>query len=63
MQPIGVPLGPVPPDQLAMLQHAEIEALRAEVAMLKRKLAEAAGGKPKPLTAKERMKKMRSKRP
>lgn len=42
--------------------EAEIEALQAEVAMLKRALAEASGGKPKPMTAAERMKKSRERR-
>jgi hypothetical protein len=49
----------VAPSKLAALQ-AENEALTAEVAMLKRKLAEAAGGKPKPMTAAERQRKRRA---
>jgi len=50
----------VAPSKLAAAE-AEIAALTAEVAHLKRKLAEAGGGKPKPLTAAERKRNQRAK--
>lgn len=57
-RPVTVPVTPDDPAWKPSAQ-AQIDALVAEVAMLKRELAEARGGKPRPLTAAERMKKMR----
>jgi hypothetical protein len=44
-------------------ERAECEALRAEVKTLKLALAQSHGGKPKALTAAERMRKMRAAKP
>jgi hypothetical protein len=50
----------VPASRVKELE-AEVASLTAEVAHLKRQLAEARGGAPKPMTATERSRKLREK--